>query len=87
MRYEKRYVGMKIYVGEEGGTRPLAVCADGRDYEVDRVLCVRNVPPEHVGGVLTERYDVVVCGRRRALYRDTEDGRWFTELPLPDDGA
>ena len=83
MEYAKVYVGMLVRVSAEGDISPVAVLwEDGREYEVDRVLRMRRIPPERVGGILTERYDVVMRGRGKALYREDDTGRWFVETPL-----
>ncbi len=83
MEYAKVYVGMLVRVSAEGRLTPVAVLwENGREYEVDRVLRVRRIPPERVGGIMTERYDVVMRGRGKTLYREEDSGRWFVETPL-----
>lgn len=83
LRYKKVYVAVTLYVDAEGRMKPVAIdWADGRRFTVDRVLSERNRPPEHVGAILTRRYEVLVEGKEKKLYLETQTNRWFVETPL-----
>lgn len=83
MRYEKVYVAMTLYVDTSGKMKPVAlIWEDGRRYSIDKVYSERNSPPEHVGAILTRRYDVSVSGREKTVYLETQTNRWFVEKPL-----
>ena len=78
MEYVKIFVAVTVYIDERGNMRPLSLFYNGRQYDVDKVVDVRKTPPEHVGGLITRRYDCVIRGKVRNLFRDI-DGRWFIE--------
>lgn len=83
MDYEKVYVAVLIRVAVDGKITPRGVeWADGRTYEVGRLLDVRVQPPSYVGGVLTELYDCEIEGSRKQLWRESDTGRWFVEKAL-----
>lgn len=77
MEYVKVYVGVTLYVDEQGKVTPLSVMFEGEEYAVDKVTDIRTAPPEHVGGLITRRYDCKIAGKTRKLY--LENGRWFVE--------
>ena len=63
---------------EEGGITPLFVVADGRKYEVERVMRVSRHAPA-VACVSPMRYDCVIEGRKKAIYRDAHpSSKWFS---------
>lgn len=82
---EKRYVEVVSKTDEDGNVTPLAVVwADGRRYDVDRVLDRRQACSLKTGGT-GMRYTVRVSGRTTYLFY--EGPRWFVEAkvaPLPD---
>ena len=61
----------------DGKTKPLAlVWTDGKKYEIDRVMDVRQAPSLRGGGV-GMRYTVRIRGKEVYLFED--EGRWFVE--------
>ncbi len=78
MEYVKIYIAVTLYVDERGTVRPLAVIYNGRKLSVDKVTDVRTAPPEHVGGLITKRYDCLIAGRIRPIFSEIT-GRWFVE--------
>lgn len=83
VRYLKVYVAVTLHVGTDGRTKPVALeWEDGKIFYIDKVFSERNSPPEHVGALLTRRYDVLICGREKSLYLETTTNRWFVEKPL-----
>lgn len=81
--YRKVYVTMFLRVDREGHATPVRLeWEDGRIYPIDRVISERMSPPEHVGAIATRRYDVVVSGRKRTVYLETYENRWFVEQPI-----
>lgn len=82
VNYRKVYVAVTLYVNTEGKARPVALdWEDGRRFRIGKIVSVRNAPPEHVGAILTRRYDCVIGGRTRTLYLETYANRWFVEKP------
>ncbi|MBP5308615.1 MAG: hypothetical protein J6Z34_05740 [Clostridia bacterium] len=80
MRYLKKYVGVYTYTDEKGVSSPVSlVWEDGRSFRINAVKSVKNAPPDHVGGLVTVRYDVVVEGFSRVLYYETYLNKWFVE--------
>ncbi len=78
--YEKHYLTMIIRVDTGGNIKPVAIeWEDGRKFSVDKVLSIINAPPVHIGGLPTQKYDVIVEGRRKFLYRECATGKWFVE--------
>ena len=60
-----------------GNVRPLSIkWEDGRVFEVDRVLDVRQAPSLKAGG-LGIRYTCRICNKEVYLFDD--EGRWFVE--------
>ena len=73
----RAYVRVLVDVDEIGKIRPLKIYwEDGRSFEVDRLLDVRQAACQRVGGQGT-RYTCRVLGRQVYLYED--EGRWFVE--------
>lgn len=54
---------------------------NGKRYDVDKVVNERMRPPDHVGGILTRRYDVLIGGKEKKLYLETSTNKWFVEKP------
>lgn len=81
--YEKHYLTMIIRVDTGGNIKPVAIeWEDGRKFSVDKVLSIINAPPVHIGGLPTQKYDVIVEGRRKFLYRECATGKWFVERQI-----
>jgi hypothetical protein len=60
-----------------GMTRPLSITwTDGKQYEVDRVLDIRQAASLKCGGQGL-RYTCRVCGKEVYLFCD--EGKWFVE--------
>lgn len=71
------YVKVVAEFDEAGGIRPLSVAwADGRCFEVDRVLDARRAAATKAGGQ-GMRYTCRILGKETYLFND--DGRWFVE--------
>lgn len=63
---------------EDGRITPLAVVKDGAEFSVDKVLGVTRHAP-NVACVSPMRYDCMICGRRKTIYRDgPPHERWFS---------
>ena len=75
----KHYIRIWVDISPDGQvTPPRMEWADGSRYPLDRVLsCLRC----HFDGCteITERYEVLMYGQRRYLYREVRSGRWFVE--------
>ena len=73
----KTFVAVTAVHDAEGKTKPLSlVWTNGKQYEIDRVIDVRQAPSLKGGG-LGMRYTVRVRGKEVYLFED--DGRWFVE--------
>ena len=71
------YVKVVVQIDEAGGVRPLSVAwEDGRTFEVDRLLDVRQAASTKVGGQGI-RYTCRIRGHETYLFED--NGRWFVE--------
>lgn len=75
----KVYVSVTLFVSESGHVTPLSLFYDDREYFIDRVTARLRTTPQKVGGLLTERFDCMICGKVRSLYLETT-GRWFVEV-------
>ncbi len=83
IKYEKVYVSVELKVDTFGNESLLSLeWEDGRVYRIDKTFSIRMSPPQHVGAVLTKRYDVLIEGQEKILYRETATNRWFVEKPL-----
>lgn len=83
VRYEKVYVSVFLYVDTDGKMKPVALeWENGRRYRIEKVSSERNCPPDHVGALLTRRYDVIIGGKEKRLYLETQSARWFVEKPI-----
>ena len=73
----RAYVRVLVDVDEIGKIRPMRIYwEDGRSFEVDRLLDVRQAACAHGSGQGT-RYTCRVLGRQVYLFED--EGRWFVE--------
>ena len=73
----RAYVRVLVDVDEIGKIRPLKIIwEDGRGFEVDRLLDVRQAASTRCGGQ-GMRYTCRVRGRQVYLFED--EGRWFVE--------
>ena len=74
---EKRYVKVASVTDEDGRITPLSIeWEDGRIYEIDRVLDIRQAASLKVGGTGT-RYLIRIGNAVTYLFH--EDPRWFVE--------
>ena len=72
---EKRYVPVVVRFDSEGRMRPLEIEIDeAHKYLVDKILDVRRVACQSVGGV-GDRYTCLIRGQE--TYHWMEKGRWF----------
>ncbi|MCH5160936.1 MAG: hypothetical protein J1G04_02795 [Clostridiales bacterium] len=63
---------------EDGGITPLKVVVDGKEYTIDKVLSERRHAP-NVACVSPMRYDCVIEGRSKVIYRDAYPSqKWFS---------
>ena len=72
-------INLKVNVRHEKDGRAFPtsiVWEDGRQFEVDRILDVRNSAAHKCGGVGI-RYTCKICGKTVELF--DEDGHWFME--------
>lgn len=73
----KVFVDVVVKYTRDGKKIPLSVIwADGRKFEVDRVLNMKRAASLKVGGQGI-RYSCRISGRETFLW--LEDGRWFVE--------
>ena len=73
----RAYVRVVVDVNEIGAIHPLKIYwEDGRAFEVDRLLDVRQAASTRAGGQ-GMRYTCRILGRQVYLFED--DGRWFVE--------
>lgn len=85
-RTDKVYVPVDVLFDENGRMRPTRlVWEDGRKYEIDRVLQIRQAPALKAGGQ-GDRYTVRISGRETYLFFEHNPdvsspvaGRWFVE--------
>lgn len=74
---EKKYVKVASVTDEDGRITPTAIeWEDGRTYEIDQVLDVRQAASLKVGGTGV-RYCIRIGNAKTFLYH--EDPRWFVE--------
>lgn len=83
-KFFKVYVAVTLFVDERGKILPVSLFYDGREYLIDKVTDIRLTPPEHVGGLITKRYDCVIKRQVRHLYSEAT-GRWFLEIETKND--
>lgn len=81
----RTYVKVFMEVNEVGDVLPVRITwADGRTFEVDRLLDVRRAAATKAGGQ-GMRYTCRILGRETYLFED--EGRWFVEakdIPAPE---
>lgn len=83
MQFIKVYVGMSLYVDPDGNMKPIALeWTNGARYRISKVLDKRTAPPANVGGILTERYAVIIQGQEKVLYYEKANNRWFVEKQI-----
>ncbi len=64
---------------ENGEVTPLAVVFDGKEYGIDKVLSVTRHAPNEVACVSPMRYDCIVRGVKRTIYKDAHpSNKWFS---------
>lgn len=75
--YRKVYVSVTVKYNEAGQAKPLSIeWEDGRVYEIDRVLDVRQAVSLKVGGRGT-RYTCRIGRQQTFLFED--EHRWYVE--------
>ena len=81
--FRKVTVGVYLFTSEYGKTSPIAlVWEDGRIYKIDKVICVKNCIPKHVGAVSCEQYEVKIGEIVRYLYYENYINKWFMEVKI-----
>ena len=82
MIYEKIYVKIVCEFLQKGGIKPLYLFwLDGKRYDIEKLKSVARAPCKS-GGVLPERYTVIMCGKQKYLYYEQEKRRWFVEREI-----
>ncbi|MGI6046137.1 MAG: hypothetical protein ACOYCA_04775 [Eggerthellaceae bacterium] len=85
LRRRKRYVEVLSLCDEDGVVAPISIIwEDGRTFEIDRVLDVRQAASLKVGGTGV-RYLIRIGERTTYLFY--EDPRWFVEEIIPEDAC
>ncbi len=57
VNYEKVYISVYLKINTDGIMKPVAIeWTGGTRYEIDKIIDERNAPPEHIGGILTRKY-------------------------------
>lgn len=75
----KVFIGVLAYTDTQGAIRPARIrWEDGQEWEVDRVLEVREAHATKAGGFGT-RFLVRIGNHQRALFLQ-DDRRWFVEM-------
>ena len=75
---ERVAIGVIELCDEDGSITPLYIVKDGKNFAVDKVLSVRRHAPP-VECISPMRYDCIVEGRRKTIYRDGHPRvRWFS---------
>jgi len=81
MHYEKKTVGMYLYNDADGKTLPVALkWDDGSIYKIDKIISIKNKPPENVGGIVTKQYTVKIAGKFKIKYYEKYKNIWFLEI-------
>ena len=74
---EKKFVSVTVYYDCDGNISPLVIhWDDGADYEIDKIIDVRNAASLKSGGAGV-RYTCRIRGQLRYLFLD--DNKWFIE--------
>ena len=80
MQYQKIYVTVILRVNTKGQSIPIEIeWDDGQTYKINRILGVKMHPPLNVSGILTRRFRIIVSGKERYLYCETETNKWFVK--------
>lgn len=87
-RMRKVYVQVKVEFTPEGQMRPRElVWEDGRRFEIDRVIGIKQAAEQKCGGQ-GDRYTIMVRGERKELFFERNGsvvgdniGRWFVACP------
>lgn len=90
----RRYVEVAADFDTDGIMRPLLlIWEDGRKYEIDKVIDIRQAHAQKAGGQ-GDRYTVLINGRERYLFFERNStltgnciGRWFVEQTMTLDEA
>ena len=72
----KKYVKVYMEIDENGNKTPKKIIYNYQEFDIDRVLDVRNAPSMKVGGV-GERYRISIRGKETYIY--FENNKWFVE--------
>lgn len=76
------YVKILAEYDLDGKITPLRLeLADGRRYEIDRLVRVEHRASS--GGGQTLRYEIKVRAQTRYLFRDISTNQWFAEVAAP----
>lgn len=79
MYYQKQMVEVIALFNSDGKIIPLEIIwIDQKRYRIDKVLSKTRVP-SRTGGLLVERYCILVEGQQRYLYYQKEGEKWFVE--------
>ncbi len=79
MYYQKVFVEVIAQFKSNGQIEPLEIIwIDEKRYRIDKVLSKTRIP-SRTGGLLVERYTVLVEGQERYLYYQKEGEKWFVE--------
>ena len=85
-KFPKVYVAVKADFSEEGIMLPRAIIwEDGKKFEIDRIIDIRQAPALKAGGQ-GDRYTIMVRGHQSYLFFERSTnltgnviGRWFVE--------
>ena len=82
MIFEKVYVKTVCEFSRSGGILPLYLFwLDGKRFDIDRIKIVERAPCKS-GGILPERYTVMILGKQKYLYYEEKHKRWFVEREI-----
>lgn len=71
----KQYVDVITLIASDGRVRPLILCWQGRHWQIERILSVREVYAPQGGCGL--RYLCQIQGQQRSLWWERD--RWFVQ--------
>ena len=84
-KYVRIWVDVVARISREGEVLPQAIIwPDGREFALDSCTPQKRMRCEHTIGVDALRYECIINGRRRLLYR-SDEGRFFVEAKVPED--
>lgn len=72
----KTFISVTAEHNPDGKIKPLSIKWDGRTYQIDRILDVRQAASLKTGGCGI-RYTCRICGKEVYLFDD--EGKWFIE--------